>query len=63
MLQVFRRNANTRAGHGHYESKMTVLKPGEENNLELEYTGETKTVIIPAGAQIESLLARAAWMP
>jgi ABC-type cobalt transport system substrate-binding protein len=32
------------------------LKPGEENSLELEYTGETKTIIIPAGAAIESVL-------
>jgi len=31
-----------------------VIRPGQENDIELEYTGETMTLIIPAGAEIHS---------
>ena len=33
----------------------TGLSPGDGGNLELEYTGESATVIVPAGLTIESL--------
>ena len=36
-----------------------VIRPGQESDIELEYTGETKTLIIPAGAEIHSAMGSA----
>jgi len=36
-----------------------VMRPGQENDIELEYTGETMTLLIPASAEIHSAIGSA----